>query len=73
MTEPDPSIFPETTTVTLPDTARRSVITGVGVIAPSEWPIIDLIELIGTLYASSPSTFLNAAVSWMSFCLVPEP
>ena len=42
-------------------------------IAPSEWPIIDLIELIGTRYACGPRLRLNAAVSWRSFCLVPEP
>jgi minimal PKS chain-length factor (CLF/KS beta) len=33
--EIDPSVFPERTTVTLPDTARRAVITGIGVIAPN--------------------------------------
>jgi act minimal PKS chain-length factor (CLF/KS beta) len=35
MAEVDQSVFPEHTTVTLPDTSRRVVITGIGVVAPN--------------------------------------
>jgi 3-oxoacyl-(acyl-carrier-protein) synthase len=35
MAEPDSGVFPATTTVTLPDTSRKSVVTGVGVVAPN--------------------------------------
>jgi hypothetical protein len=41
--------------------------------APSEWPTIDLIELIGVRRACSPRLRLTAAVSCRSFCLVLEP
>jgi len=35
MADPDSGVFPERTTVTLPDASRRSVITGIGVVAPN--------------------------------------
>ena len=42
-------------------------------IAPSECPIIDLIELTGMLVRVVAEARLNAAVSCRSFCFVPEP
>ncbi|KUL54469.1 hypothetical protein ADL22_03160 [Streptomyces sp. NRRL F-4489] len=42
-------------------------------IAPSECPIMDLMELMGTAWACGPRARLNAAVSWRSCCRVPEP
>ena len=41
--------------------------------APSECPIIDLMELMAVWYAWSPRLRLNAPVSWRSFIFVPEP
>ncbi len=51
----------------------RAVVTGIGIVAPSECPTIDLIELTGVRYACWPRADLNAAVSCRSFCRVPEP
>jgi hypothetical protein len=41
--------------------------------APSAWPSIDLLELIGIWYACSPSANLMAAVSDASLSCVDVP
>ncbi len=53
--------------------ASAQAATSMEPIAPSECPIMDLIELTGIRYARSPRALLNAAVSWRSFCRVPDP
>ena len=42
-------------------------------LAPSKWPVIDLVELIGTLYACSSKTDFIASVSYLSFKGVDVP
>ena len=41
--------------------------------APKEWPIIDLVELMGMLYARSPNNLLMATLSRVSFKGVDVP
>jgi hypothetical protein len=41
--------------------------------APSRWPVIDLVELIGTVAARAPSAALTARVSAASLSWVEVP
>ena len=53
--------------------ARAQAAISIAPMAPSEWPIIDLMELTGTLYAWSPRQFLYACGLVAVVLLGPRP